>query len=77
MDRRRFVLSVAAAPVALCFKDPITRDNVCYLRVRQGRAMARFDGQSFEPKTETQGRDVVILDDLPPLVQVDMESLLN
>lgn len=77
MDRRGFVFSVATAPIALCFKDLVARDHVCYLRVQSGRATARFEGQSFEPQTERQGGDVVILDDLPPLVHVDMKSLLN
>ena len=77
MDRRGFGLSVATAPLALGLKDPIAQVDVCYLRVRQDRAMAMFKGQSFEPKTERHGGEVVIMDDLPSIVHLDMKSLQN
>ena len=71
MNRRDFVVSVAIIPLTITFRNRTSTS--CHLRVRKNMVMVHCDGCSFEPKIERQGHKVIILDELPPIVHLDMK----
>lgn len=79
MDRRSFIIGSGSLMLyPLSVKGDLLRPpDFCHLRVRSGKVRVFQGHRRFEPKTTKKDQELVVMEDLPSVVYIDMASLQN